>query len=132
MTDLEHRARQLLARASVIPEASAAQLDSSKIKHGKPGDTPPKIAGESTYDELARILKHWPITTDKIHKAETALRAVTNSPPPPVNVNDRGTIHWKRRIANDKRGATQAAAFYGVSRQTVYDYRDKYRDEEAA
>ncbi len=54
MTGFEQRARQLLAEASVIAEASASKPDPSPVHSSKTLSRPPSIAGESTYDELRR------------------------------------------------------------------------------
>lgn len=48
------------------------------------------------------------------------------------NAKVRGTIEWKQAIANDERGSRAVATLYGISHQTVCDYRKEYGEKDAA
>lgn len=131
MKSLEQRVYEALNRARVISEAPSQRIDSSKIKQGKPGDTTPTLNGTPVMDKIRELI-YWPLTESRVREIEDIVKRAWHGPDIPANLIERGTFAHKKLVANDKRGATEAARIHGVSRQTVYDWREKYRDEEAA
>jgi hypothetical protein len=73
--ELVKRARQVLAAASIVAEATTSSPDQAKV-HTAPGSTPPAGDGEGLFHRIVRLLNAARTDDqlrDAVHKAETDL-----------------------------------------------------------
>lgn len=67
---------------------------------------------------------------DLVAEARETLHNLRKSPPAPKPYRERGTIAWKRMIANDTcTPVAELASRHGISRKTIYAYRRRFRQE---
>ena len=150
MTDpLYHQARRLIAELELISHAPTKNPDSDGRGGGDKSKPPPRghrpaprddLGGRGEIDDyepaflpLRRRL-HRATTDHELHNiiaiAQRELGLARRSAPP-VNP-EKGSIAWRRAIANDHRPAGEVARVYGCSRQHVYTLRDKYGERTQA
>jgi len=123
--NLDAEMGQLLARMSVISEASAAKYDSERVHGGEPSRAPAGPS-EGLYQEFTRrYLKAWSETAKRetIEDAQKALTHARYAPRRPV----RGTDEWRIAIGTDQRAAKDVAEIYGCTVQYVYAMRKRGR-----
>lgn len=126
MTDLQARARRILAQLSVTAEARAARLDAAPIAHHKPGHRPPPWNGPSSYDHHARRIRHARTQAQleaAIEDAEAELDAIRYA----RRRADTTTIDGRALIAFDPRPAHIVAYVFGVPVRHVYTLRNQLR-----
>jgi len=126
MTDLQARARRILAQLSVTAEARAARLDAAPIAHHKPGHRPPPWNGPSSYDHHARRIRHARTPAQlqaAIEDAEAELDAIRYA----RRRADTTTIDGRALIAFDPRPAHIVAYVFGVPVRHVYTLRNQLR-----
>ena len=126
MTDLQARARRILAQLSVTAEARAARLDAAPIAHHKPGHRPPPRHGPSSYDHHARRIQaaRTPAQLQAaIEAAEAELDAIRYA----RRRADTTTIDGRALIAFDPRPAHIVAYVFGVPVRHVYTLRNQLR-----
>lgn len=123
MTDLQARARRILAQLSVTAEARAARLDAAPIAHHKPGHRPPPRHGPSSYDHHARRIRHARTRAQleaAIEDAEAELDAIRYA----RRRADTTTIDGKLELATCPGPAAKVARIYSVSVRHVYTIRE--------
>lgn len=146
--DLVDRMRDLLAKASVIQEAPAVQMDSEKTSGGKAGSAVLSLRGNvSLHDQFAKSFRNCKTDRDAelaIEWAESALDearrgAETDEPL-------MGTLAWKRKVAAKTRAAKtrkevgeiarvaeiSAATAYRWAKLYAVDYGERDDEVEAA
>lgn len=151
MTDtLYHEARRLIAELELVSHGATRNYESdgrgateTADPRGSTGHRPlrrDELQGHYEVDDyepaflpLRRRLRA--ATTDDelrdiidIARRELELAKRTAAPARP----EKGTIAWRRQVANDQRGATEVARLHGISRQYVYELRAKYREDHLA
>jgi hypothetical protein len=78
--------------------------------------------------EQATSLDAW---EEVMAEARETLHNLRKSPPAPKAYRERGSVAWKRMIANDTETSVAALARrHGISRPTVYAYRRRYLTDE--
>lgn len=139
--DLEARMRDLLAKASVIPEAPAATLDSEKTTGSKAGSAILAMRDTSLHDQFAKAFRNCQTDGDRVRAiewAEKALEGARRPPQPEKGMAEPGSLAWKREIAAAvdaaKSGSEvkEIARRFSISRATAYNYRRQYGQSEAA
>lgn len=139
--EFERRSRDLLAKASVISEAPALNIEAEKTTHSKSGTVAPSRRGLSLHEEIHRTFKNVRRPDQRngaIEWAEEALKAARQPPRPEKGMAEPGSLAWKREIADAVDEAKTAkdvgeiARVHGISRATAYNYRRQYGQSEAA
>lgn len=116
------------------------------ISHGKTMKTDGRVAGSNDKSPLLRVdeepyphelfrRRYLRARTDTERarveqEAAEELRLLRKGPERRVDRLTPFSFAWKRAIANDPRGASELARVFPVSRQTVYNYRALYREED--
>jgi hypothetical protein len=117
------------------------------ISHGRVPHIEGRVTGSKDHSPIMRVDEEayphefwrgeWnAATTDQerreaLEGAWRALEGLRRQPQPPDELLERGTLAWKRRIANDNRtSVAELARLHGISRRTVYTYRRKFREPE--
>lgn len=127
--------RDLLAQASVLPEASGTSYEKTRTSHGKLEDVEPTMAGDPTFHRMASEFQACVTERDArlaIAKAEQDIERAKRTPQPENGMAEVGSLAWKREIAGVAEKADgggdikRIAAQYSVSRATVYNYLKRY------
>jgi len=133
--------RDLLAKASVIPEASAASIDSEKTSSGKAGSVILSMRDTSLHDQFARVFRRCETDGDcewAVEWAEKALEGARRPPQPEKGMAEPGSLPWKREIAAAVDAAKSGsevkdiARRFSISRATAYRYAAQHVEEDAA
>lgn len=132
--ELEAKMRDLLAKASVIPEAPAASVDSEKTSGGKAESKVLSMRGDvSLHDQFAKSFRNCKTDRDRrlaVEWAEKALdeaRRGTELDEPLM-----GTMAWKRQVAAKVRAAStrkevgEIARVAEISAATAYRWAKHY------
>ena len=144
---LYHQARRIIAELELTSHGTTTNWESdgrggsdpdprqaTGHRHAPPGPGHRAIDDyEPAFLPLRRRLHH--ATTDHelrriIADAQQELRHATMTAAPAIP--EKGTIAWRRAIANDDRPPGVVAHTYDCSRQHVHRLRDQYRDDQAA
>lgn len=131
---LDQRMRLVLARMEVFLSYGTTQAFDKSGSRGKPsgGDRP---AGDSApvHEFYAAMYNRCSTNAERenvILEAEQEFEKLKQQKPP-ENIEayvNRNTLAWKRAIARSELPVSATADKFGVSRATVYSYREKYGD----
>lgn len=94
----------------------------------------PRLDAEPYPHERLRLLWEQATSLDVweevVAEARETLHNLRKSPPAPKAYRERGSVAWKRMIANDTcTSAAELARRHGITRQTIYAYRRRFRQE---
>jgi hypothetical protein len=133
--DLERRRRQLLsmldllAKASVIPEAPAAGVDSEKTSHGKAESKVLSMRGDvALRDQFEKAFRNCKTDRDRelaIEWAEDALDAARRGAE--LEEPLMGSMQWKRKVAATVRAAANRKEVGEIARVAEISAATAYR-----
>ena len=131
---LEQRLWTTLVRMQLLSNGTTAKLDGDFIKGSKQGGFLP--AGEHHCEFLSFQVRfaranNYGSKEAIVQEAEQCLREWTHSRVPVGNAKDQNTA-FQKMVANQPGSVTEVARLNQISRQSVYEFRRKYRDTEAA
>lgn len=132
---LAERMRVALWGMYWLSNGSTMRMDANRVTQSKDRPGFPAGDGFPLVDEFAvrwRGARTWNAKRDVVQEAEKALQSARRQPEPEDREFERGSLAWKRRIANDDRGTAEVARLYTVSRHQVCGFRSQYREDEAA
>jgi len=101
----------------------AARTTGTKEHHGPSGEAWPD------YDRFADRFAKEGLSRELVEEAEEALANWKRQPEPKDREFARGTLAWKRRVANDDGDIADICRIYSLSRWQVYGIRSRYRDD---
>ena len=132
---LEERMRAALWGLFWLSNGATMKIDANRVSQSKDRPGFPAGDGYPLVDEYALRwsgARTWKDKREVVQEAEKALQSARRQPEPADREFERGSLAWKRRIANDDRSTAEVARLYTVSRHQVAGFRSQYREDEAA
>jgi hypothetical protein len=131
--DLELLFSRVLTAIAFTAEGRALAMDGDLITGSSSKSRPPTLGADLREDPhpLDALPRAW----DKAHseyaqrqvieQALAVLRSLRYAPDVSLR---RGTLEWRMKIGADNRSPTVLVHVYGISRQSVYNYRREFKD----
>ena len=135
MIDLQARLFTALRGLYLLSNGATAKIDANRVNGSKERPLFPAGDGRPVHEEYARRWAGARTERDRVDCVEDAERELASwrrQSEPQDREFERGSLAWKRRIANEKRGTAEVARLYSVSRHQVAGFRSRYREDEAA
>jgi hypothetical protein len=130
------------ARADVL-EMEQVLNDLALVSHGRTVPVDGRVTGSKDHSPILRADEEpyphehyrdrWnqagtaAARADVLADANAHLEALRKTPNPPEALIEPWSFAWKRMIANDPRTPTELARVYGVSRQSIHNWRRQLR-----
>lgn len=132
---LEAGMRQLLLDLEMVSHGRTMSLDGRVAGSTDPS---PVLFSDGTppHEEFRarwRAAKSDERRVEVVKAAREELKRLRRTPPPQQPLLERGSLAWKRDIANDRETSDKdLVRIHSISRQTLWRYRRDYREKVAA